>query len=62
VKRRSETRRGPLRAGELAEAVVLSDLALVLVIVSQVIPVGTALVVIAVVPMPRWCSCGRWSR
>src|ERR1700682_4274358 len=45
------SKRGPLRAGELAEAVVLSDLALVLVIVSQVLPVGTALVVVAVVPM-----------
>jgi len=45
------TKRGPLRAGELAEAVVLADLALVLVIVSQVIPIGTALVVVAVVPM-----------
>ena len=42
---------GPLRAGELAEAVVLADLTLVLSIVSQVLPLGGALLVIAVVPM-----------
>ncbi len=45
------SRRGPLRAGELAEAVVLADLTLVLSIVSQVIPLGGALLVVAVVPM-----------
>ena len=45
------SRRGPLRAGELAEAVVLADLTLVLSIASQVIPLGGALLVIAVVPM-----------
>ena len=44
-------RHGPLGAGELAEAVVLADLTLVLSIVSQVLPFGGALLVIAVVPM-----------
>ena len=44
-------RRGPLGAGELAEAVVLADLTLVLSIASQVLPLGGALLVIAVVPM-----------
>ena len=41
----------PARAGELAEAVVLADLTLVLSIASQVLPFGGALLVIAVVPM-----------
>jgi energy-coupling factor transport system ATP-binding protein len=47
------TRRGPLRAGELAEAVVLSDLTLITAIVSQLLPapIGPALLVIAVVPI-----------
>src|SRR6476620_5049837 len=47
------TRRGPLRAGELAEAVVLADLTLVAAIVSQLLPApfGPALLVVAVVPM-----------
>ena len=47
------TRRGPLRAGELAEAVVLADLTLVTAIAGQLLPapIGTALLVIAVVPM-----------
>ena len=35
---RARSRRGPLRAGELAEAVVLADLTLVLSIISQVLP------------------------
>ena len=49
---RAGSRRGPLRAGELAEAVVLADLTLVLSIISQVLPfLGGALLVIAVVPM-----------
>ena len=49
---RAVSRKGPLRAGELAEAVVLSDLTLVLSIISQVLPfLGGALLVIAVVPM-----------
>jgi energy-coupling factor transport system ATP-binding protein len=47
------TRRGPLRAGELAEAVVLADLTLVTAIAGQLLPapIGSALLVIAVVPM-----------
>jgi len=47
------TRRGPLRAGELAEAVVLADLTLVAAIAGQLLPppVSSALFVIAVVPM-----------
>ena len=45
------SRRGPLRAGEIAEAVVLADLALVLCIASQILPFGGVLLVIAVVPM-----------
>src|SRR5262249_28603834 len=47
------SRRGPLRAGELAEAVVLADLTLVTAIVSQLLPapIGPALLVVAVVPM-----------
>src|SRR3954462_1355692 len=50
--RSGPSRRGPLRAGELAEAVGLADLTLVLSIVSQVLPfLGGALLVIAVVPM-----------
>ncbi len=40
-----------MRASELAEAVVLADLTLVLSIASQVLPLGGALLVIAVVPM-----------
>jgi energy-coupling factor transporter ATP-binding protein EcfA2 len=44
-------RKGRLQASELAEAVVLSDLTLVLAIAAQIIPVGTALMVVAVVPM-----------
>ncbi|MDQ1508379.1 MAG: energy-coupling factor transport system ATP-binding protein [Actinomycetota bacterium] len=49
---RAGSRKGPLRAGELAEAVVLADLTLVLSILSQVLPfLGGALLVIAIVPM-----------
>ena len=51
VMHRAGSRRGPLRAAELAEAVVLADLTLVLSIVGQVLPFGGALLVIAVVPM-----------
>jgi len=49
----SATRRGPLRAGELAEAVVLADLTLVAAIASQILPppISSALLVVAVVPM-----------
>ena len=52
-------RSGPLQAGELAEAVVLADLTLVLAIASQVIPVGSALLVIAVVPMAALAARNR---
>jgi energy-coupling factor transporter ATP-binding protein EcfA2 len=49
---RAGLHKGPLRAGELAEAVILADLTLVLSIISQVLPfLGGALLVIAVVPM-----------
>ena len=43
--------RGRLRAGELAEAVVLADLALALTIVGQFVPLGQVLLAAAVVPM-----------
>ena len=67
---RAASRRGPLRAGELAEAVVLADLTLVLSILSQVLPfLGGALLVIAIVPMaaiaarePSACGGGRRDR
>src|SRR6185437_682758 len=52
-------RKGRLHAGELAEAVVLSDLTLVLAIASQVIPVGSALLVVAVVPMAALAARNR---
>jgi energy-coupling factor transport system ATP-binding protein len=45
------TRRGPLRAGEIAEAVVLGDVSLLLVVVGQVMPLGNVLVAAAVVPL-----------
>jgi len=49
---RAGSGRGPLRAGELAEAVVLADLTLVLSVLSQVLLfLGGALLVIAIVPM-----------
>jgi energy-coupling factor transport system ATP-binding protein len=43
--------RGPLRPGELAEAVVLADMALALTIVGQVVPIGGILLAAATVPM-----------
>jgi energy-coupling factor transport system ATP-binding protein len=52
-------RKGPLQAVELAEAVVLADLTLVLAIASQVIPVGSALLVVAVVPMAALAARNR---
>jgi energy-coupling factor transport system ATP-binding protein len=53
-------RKGPLQASELAEAVVLADLTLVLAIASQVIPVGSALLVVAVVPMAAIAARNRF--
>ncbi len=44
-------RRGRLRPGELAEAVVLADLSLALTVVGQVVPLGGVLLVAAVVPL-----------
>jgi energy-coupling factor transport system ATP-binding protein len=44
------TRRGPLRAGEIAEAVVLADVSLALTVVGQVLPLGGILIAAAVVP------------
>ncbi len=49
--RRRPTRRGPLTAAELAEAVVLADLSLALTVVGQVVPLGGALLAAAVVPL-----------
>jgi len=42
---------GRLTAGELAEAVVLADLSLALTVVGQVVPLGGALLIAAVVPL-----------
>src|SRR5262249_52660122 len=42
---------GRLSAGELAEAVVLADLSLALTVVGQVVPLGGALLIAAVVPL-----------
>jgi energy-coupling factor transport system ATP-binding protein len=57
---RAGSRRGPLRAGELAEAVVLADLTLVLSIISQVVPfLGGALLVVAIVPMAALAARNR---
>jgi len=53
------SRRGRLRAAELAEAVVLADLTLVLSIVSAVLPFGGPLLVIAVVPMAALAARNR---
>ena len=53
------SRRGRLRAGEIAEAVVLADLTLVLSIVSAVMPFGGPLLVIAVVPMAALAARNR---
>ncbi len=52
-------RRGRLRAAELAEAVVLADLTLVLSIVSAVLPFGGPLLIIAVVPMAALAARNR---
>ncbi|HWS46391.1 MAG TPA: DUF2232 domain-containing protein, partial [Acidimicrobiia bacterium] len=49
--RAGTTRHGPLRPGELAEAVVLADVSLALTVVGQVVPFGGALLAAAVVPM-----------
>jgi energy-coupling factor transport system ATP-binding protein len=46
-----QTAKGPLRPGELAEAVVLADLSLALTVVAQFLPLGTVLVIAAVVPL-----------
>jgi energy-coupling factor transport system ATP-binding protein len=43
--------RGRLTAGELAEAVVLADLSLALTVVGQVVPLGGALLIAAVIPL-----------
>ena len=43
--------RGRLTPGELAEAVVLADMSLALTVVGQVVPLGGALLVAAVVPL-----------
>src|SRR3989442_4598642 len=45
-----ERRRGPLRADELAEAAVLADLAVVLIIVGWLMPAGGFLQAAAVTP------------
>jgi len=42
---------GRLGPGELAEAVVLADVSLALIVVGQVVPFGTALLIAAVVPL-----------
>ena len=47
---RRPTAAGPLRPGELAEAVVLADVSLALIVVGQVVPLGGALLIAAVVP------------
>jgi energy-coupling factor transport system ATP-binding protein len=49
--RRVHRTHGRLTAGELAEAVVLADLSLALTIVGQVVPLGGALLIAAVVPL-----------
>src|SRR4051812_890457 len=48
---RTQTARGPLGPGELAEAVVLADVSLALTVVGQVVPFGGALLAAAVVPL-----------
>ena len=42
---------GPLRPGELAEAVVLADVSLALTVVGQVVPLGSILLIAAIVPL-----------
>jgi energy-coupling factor transporter ATP-binding protein EcfA2 len=46
----SPPRSGPLRAGELAEGVVLADMSLALTVVGQLVPLGGILLAAAVVP------------
>jgi energy-coupling factor transport system ATP-binding protein len=48
---RTKHARGRLTPGELAEAVVLADVSLALTVVGQVVPLGGALLVAAVVPL-----------
>ncbi|MCU1465058.1 MAG: putative transporter ATP-binding protein [Actinomycetia bacterium] len=49
--RSTPARRGRLGPGELAEAVVLADVSLALTVLGQVVPLGSALLVAAVVPL-----------
>jgi energy-coupling factor transport system ATP-binding protein len=49
--RSTAVRRGRLGPGELAEAVVLADVSLALTVLGQVVPLGSALLVAAVVPL-----------
>ncbi len=49
--RTTHARRGRLTPGELAEAVVLADVSLALTVVGQVVPLGSALLAAAVVPL-----------
>jgi energy-coupling factor transport system ATP-binding protein len=44
------TTSGPLRAGELAEGVVLADMSLALTVVGQLVPLGGVLLAAAIVP------------
>src|SRR4051812_37206055 len=48
---RTQTARGRLGPGGLAEAVVLADVSLALTVVGQVVPLGTVLLAAAVVPL-----------
>lgn len=45
------SRRRPLAAGELAEAALLADLAVVLAVAGQIVPLGGALIALAAVPL-----------
>jgi len=45
------SRRRPLAAGELAEAALLADLAVVLTVAGQIVPLGGALIALAAVPL-----------
>ncbi|MDQ1386157.1 MAG: energy-coupling factor transport system ATP-binding protein [Actinomycetota bacterium] len=49
--RSTTARRGRLGPGELAEAVVLADVSLALTVLGQVVPLGSALLIAAVVPL-----------
>ncbi len=53
---RSEAVHGPLRPGELAEAAVLADLALVLEVVGWFVPFGGALQALAILPFAALSS------